>query len=239
MNRQPIDPTIPSDVYSSPELGTVVSVQRLDNSGVIMGAPNTIYVVNHYAPAQLVRYENWGDHLRIYINSYILGTINNVGLCILSAQGTKEHQSPPDVVVRSLGQKFLAERLLLHSESEIGRVLFLESVMVADPPLRRVLTAKEFDDGLLAASNALNHICADFITFHELGHAGKVDDRYAPFAQQTVASLDELPDFDFWKGDDRNPVKSEMCWIICLDAAPPRWVSRGRFVPRILRSVRL
>ena len=34
-------------------------------------------------------------------------------------------------------------------------------------------------------------------------------------------------------------VKSEMCWIICLDAAPPRWVSRGRFVPRILRSVRL
>ena len=37
----------------------------------------------------------------------------------------------------------------------------------------------------------------------------------------------------------RPRVKSEMCWIICLDAAPPRWVSRGRFVPRILRSVRL
>ena len=43
-----------------------------------------------------------------------------------------------------------------------------------------------------------------------------------------------------WGDDWRlTGVKSEMCWIICLDAAPPRWVSRGRFVPRILRSVRL
>ena len=46
---------------------------------------------------------------------------------------------------------------------------------------------------------------------------------------------------DAWieEHDFKDPVKSEMCWIICLDAAPPRWVSRGRFVPRILRSVRL
>ena len=43
----------------------------------------------------------------------------------------------------------------------------------------------------------------------------------------------------FGRAHEAGWVKSEMCWIICLDAAPPRWVSRGRFVPRILRSVRL
>lgn len=211
MSKQPIDPDIPRDVYSAQELGKVISAQRLENVGIIQNAPRTIYVVNHYAPAQLVRYENWGDHLRIYINNYILGIINNIGLCLAANPLLGEADPPPlEVTVRAIGEKFLAERLLLHSQSEIGRTLFVESVMLVDPPLRRVLMGKESNTELAAASDALNHICSDFITFHELGHVGNADKRYAPFAADTIASLDQMAHFDFWKGDERSRVIEEV-----------------------------
>lgn len=210
MNRQRIDPDIPCEVYNAPDLGRVISVHCLENEGIIAGAPRAIYVVNHYAPAQLVRYENWGDHLRIYVNNYILGIINNIGLCLVSGPLLGADPVPLDVTVRAIGEKFLAERLLLHSQSEIGRILFVESIMLVDPPLRRVLLAKETNGRLAAASDAFNHICSDFITFHELGHVGKADERYAPFAEDTIASLDSLAHFDFWNGDQKNRVIEEI-----------------------------
>ena len=57
--------------------------------------------------------------------------------------------------------------------------------------------------------------------------------------REQLCNLEAMEQVEAWNDDYKPEVKSEMCWIICLDAAPPRWVSRGRFVPRILRSVRL
>ena len=81
--------------------------------------------------------------------------------------------------------------------------------------LREFLPTEEISRGL-GAPNPLNYVSSqDF-----------------DLAQVEIDALTFTP-------MNSDAVKSEMCWIICLDAAPPRWVSRGRFVPRILRSVRL
>lgn len=198
----PLDPEVPREVYSDPDLGKVVSAARIEIDDEIRGPARILYLVNHYAPSGIVRFEDHGDHLRVFVNSYLLGLVKDAFLLVLQ----EEHTDSASTSVSLIAQRFLSERLLTHSENEIGRVLFLESVFDLDETLRATIENVERDQDLRAARDGFIAIASDLLMFHEFGHGAQRDPRFQPFTQVALQALRELEVFNTF-------TEAEQMWI--------------------------
>lgn len=207
-----IDPRVPAFIYSDPGLGKIASVQLVDPEDALQYAPKTLYIVNHFAPKRSIEYQNWGEFGIVYLNNYILGFVNNA---IIIASGISRGDRS-DISVTSknllalLAQKYVGEQLYYLGDSEIARVLFLEAVFVGEQFWRKAIEAKKQDRSIEMMSTAINHLTADYLTFHEFGHVGSEDRRFAPFVEQTIADLEKIEHFSEWRGEDRKLIIEEI-----------------------------
>ena len=199
------DPAVPPNVYADPALGQVVSAAKLEFDGAIEGSARFLYLVNHYAPAGIVRFEDHGDHIRTFVNSYLLGLVKDAFLLFQRAEDPARKADQ----VSLIAQRFFAERLLSHSENEIGRVLFLESVFSLDEVLREVIERADQDPYLKTARDVFISISSDLLMFHEFGHGAQQDRRFHPYCEAAIDALKETDAFNSMAAHEQAWVKEE------------------------------
>jgi len=170
---------------ADPLLGRILDIHDFDPGPAIRNVDRPVVVISCYSDRSRQIGTIFQEFVLLVQNSYVLGFVHNLA----GAWLYHHHRATLDLTAFQTGfaKKFVGEQLFRRSPSEIGRVLFLESVLACERVWRIPIEAAANDPALKASTDTLSRITSHFMLHHELGHIATVDERFHPFIRERVA----------------------------------------------------
>ncbi len=157
-----------------------------------------VFNIVHNTMDMRVICEDWGGEILIFDNGYITSFLDNIALAAMIGKLDlgNDHSKDIPILIKALTKKFLAEQILVIDNSQIGRVLFLETVIEFDKHLRDLFALKESISILKASSDRFTAMAADFIRNHELGHILSRQDPFLNYPERALQEAQRIPDWE-------------------------------------------
>ncbi len=192
---------------ADPALGRILEIHEFDPGPAIENVDRPVFVVSCYSERSRQIGTIFDDFVLLVQNSYVLGFVH----ALADAWMHHHHRAPLELAAFKTGfaKKFVGEQLYRRAPSEIGRVLFLESVLAFERVWRVPVEARAVDPVLKASVDTLSRITAHFMLHHELGHVATVDPRFHPFIRERVQVYLESGDISDVPEHSRRALKEE------------------------------
>lgn len=190
----------------------VLGVHEFETSHLPALVGRRVFQLIHNTPGHRILCEDWGEEILILDNSYMTSFLDNLALvgfaqCMAGGRGFGRLASD---LTRALAKKFFAEQLFVLGDSEIARVLFLETIMEYDHNLQQLFKCKNNDPRIKKSSDYFTACAADFLRNHEFGHIVSHDEQYIHYLDLARQEAGKFGEFSEQSINNRERIVQEI-----------------------------
>ena len=187
----------------------VLGVYDFNIAPALLGECTKIRVLSHNTPRYRVLCEDWGGEYLLHHNHYMTSFLDNIAL-VTFATAAGAGLKPARELYSALARRFFAEQLFVIKDTDMARVLFIETILEYDEHLRPVFDTRKSDARIESSSKLFTAMAADFLLHHELGHAVSNSPQFDLYKEAAFADIATLPAYKSWSDADQSRFRDEV-----------------------------